>query len=196
MTRITTLQKIQKVLFDDIEDIRGVKKGIGNVELTPAEERKLIQYRAAFTFWLEKPELSDKKIVDFLKTHFDISPSPAYEIVFALKSILGNVRNADKEWNRYTVIEMAKKAYALAESQEDYKGMVMAATTIGKFTKLDKPDDNDVPWSEMIPPSFEPSYDIAILDPKLKIENLTEKRKQLREKYKGNIEVQDAEIIE
>lgn len=195
MTKITTLEKIQKVLFADIDDIRE-KNETGQITLSPAEERKLVQYRAAFTYWLEKPELSDKKISEFLQSSFNISPAPAYEIVFALKTILGNVRNASKEWQRYTVIEMAKKSFALAETKEDYKAMALAASVIGKFTKLDKNENEEIPYEQIIPPSFEPSSEISILDPKLKIENLTEKRRKLREKYKGNYEIQDAEIIE
>ncbi|MEI7597281.1 MAG: hypothetical protein WCK02_16145 [Bacteroidota bacterium] len=188
---VLTVARIERILFHEFEADNATPQ-----ELTPNEKEKILQYRAAFTYWLEKPELSDNKIIEFLNVHYSLNRIQANHIVFALKSILGNVRNASKEWQRYTLIEMAKKIWVIAEVQQDVKGMAMAANLLGKYTKLDKNEQDEIPYDQIIPPSFEPSADISVLDERLKIPNLEEKRAKLRNKYKADLShIEDAEII-
>jgi len=57
---------------------------------------------------------------------------------------------------------------------------------IGKYTRADKEDDV-FDWNEMIPPSFEPTDDITVLEGIREIPNLEEERRRFREKFKGNL---------
>ena len=56
------------------------------------------------------------------------------------------------------IIEGAKKAFDIAKTNEDAKGMAAALDKIGKYTMADKPD-NDFDWQQMIPLDIEPSAD-------------------------------------
>lgn len=187
------VQKIEKLMFEDIDPENLLTK-----DLSDEQKAMLLQYRCAFTYWLEHPVVSDKRVVEHLRVHFpSLNEWTAKYTVNSVKKILGNVNNATKEWHRYTVIEMAKKIWATAEAQEDVKGMSMAANLLGKYTKLDKNEQDEIPYDQIIPPSFEPSADIAVLNPKLKIDNLEETKRKLREKYKSdNAFIEDAEVIE
>ena len=59
----------------------------------------------------------------------------------------------------------------------------MAFDKLAKYFKLDKDDEEPIPWDKLIPPDFELSDDVRVLDHKLHIPNLEEKRTRLREKY-------------
>jgi hypothetical protein len=155
--------------------------------------------REGFTYWLEKPELTDSKVVDFLMSEFGVTKTTAYNDLFGIKKLLGNVRNAAKEWNRYTVVEMCKKAYKVAEAQDDAKGMAMAADKIGKYTKCDQNENEEIPWERIAVPNFEPVPDITVLaDMDKRLTPIEEEHRQkLRAKYKGlEATAEEAEIIE
>lgn len=195
MGKMTTYEKIEKYLFTDNEEIKSKSRARNEVEMSPKEMEILMRARAAFVYWLERPELPDSEIVNYLMREFKLSKSPAYNDMFAIKKLLGNVENAKKEFNRYTVIQMCKKAYQLAETQDDAKAMVMAADKIGKYTKCDQNEMEEVPWDQIIPANFEPTSDISVLDESLKLKDIAETRRMLRKKYRGE-EVEDAEVID
>jgi hypothetical protein len=71
--------------------------------------------------------------------------------------------------------------------------MIMAADKIGKYTMLDKDDSERMPWNEIVPPEFEASSDINVLNPKLFSPDIEERRKKLRAKYSG---AEDVEFTE
>lgn len=176
---ITTAEKIERNLFSDH----------GNqVILTPKEQEIQARYKGIFTMWLNKPELRESKIVEWAMKAFHIEKSAAWRDVSAVKAILGNVRNASKEWQRYMVIDMLKTAYELAKTQKDPKAMAIAADKLGKYTKLDQEEGEPMPWDQIIPPTFEPVGEIEVLDQSLVDSDIEEKRARLRAKYKGQIE--------
>jgi len=172
--KLTLFDKIQKSLFSDTED---QLEGLSARDL---EIRK--RYMSAFTVWLENPTYTDKQIANHLKVTFKIENSQAYRDIGNLRIMLGNVRNAGKEWHRFTVIQMAKDAYALAVKQHDAKAMAVAAGVYGKYTRCDQIEADQMPWDSVIPPEFEPSPDVTILGFK-KIANSEERRKKIMRKY-------------
>jgi len=195
MSKLTTFDKIQKYFTTDIDEIRGKSKARNEVEMSPKEIEILMRARAAYFFWLEKPELPDSMVVDFLMREFHIEKTTAYNDMFAIKTVMGNINNCAKEFNRYTVIQMCKRAYKLAEELEDPKAMALAADKIGKYTKCDQNEADALPWDKILPPNFEPTADISVLDEKLKLKDLEATRQRLRLKYKGE-SIEEAEIID
>ena len=123
-----------------------------------------------------------------------MSRSQAYRDIHNVKVLLGNVRNATKEWHRYKLIAMLDKAYEFAERNRDAKGMIMAADKLGKYTQLDKEDTQKIPYDEIVPQPFEITDDVSVLGLK-PIENLKEKQRKMREKY-GAALIEDAEIVD
>ncbi len=188
MNKLTRFDRIQKHILSP-EDSRE--------ELSTKDLEILHRYEAAFAFWLNNPALDDKAIVSFMMNHCGISKSMAYNELSHLKRMMGCVRTASKEWYRHMVIEMCREAYRLAKARNDAKAMALAADKIGKYTKLDKDEQEQLPWDEILPPNFEPQADITILGlPKM--DNIEQTRKKLRNKLLKRFDnsfVEDAEIL-
>lgn len=163
--------------------------------LSPVELDIKDRLVAGYTYWIENPTMADSKIVEFIRNTFNISIRQAYADVESIRRMLGNIRNAHKEWNRFVVIEMCKQAFEMAKNEKDAKGMASAADKLGKYTRCDQVDEDQLPWDQLIPPNFEPSTDVTILgfkhDP-----HLDQKRKALRRKYMPEEEITDAEILD
>ncbi len=83
------------------------------------------------------------------------------------------------------------------EDDEDKYNVIYALDKLGKYWKLDKDDADHVDFSKIIPPSFEPSDDITLVKGVVKIENIDEYRKCLRQRLGVTTKnIQDAQIIE
>ena len=114
-----------------------------------------------------------------------------------LNRLVGNIRLAAKSWYRYIIVEGGKKAFHLAINNNDAKGAAAALDKIGKYTRADKEDDS-FDYSQLIPPSFEPTDDVSVLEGIEPIENLEQYRSEFRNTFKGMLAKQSisAQIIE
>lgn len=189
MNNETRLDRIQKSMFSDPEETKDL--------LSPKDMELKLRYEKTFTHWITNPHFDDKRIVRFIMNEFGISKTMAYDDLKVVKSFLGNVRLASKEWYRHMVIEMCRKAYNVAEARHDAKAMAMAADKIGKYTKLDKDEAEALPWEMLIPPNFEPDPDPTILGLP-SVDNIDEKRLALRAKYLAMYDpkyIQDAVLV-
>lgn len=186
-----TYDKIEKHLFDNKETALQY--------LTPTQYEVKKRLMITVTKILDNPIYLDKEMVEFIENGCGgkcktVSKSQAYRDMKAIKKYVGSIELYAKNWYRYLIIEGAKKAYIIAESQKDSKGMAAALDKIGKYTRADKEDDN-FDYSQMIPPAFEPSDDAKLLENIKQIENLEEKRKQFREIFKSRM-LQNAQTIQ
>lgn len=188
--KLTLFDRIQLHLFDDNDKLPD------HIRFSENELVIKKRYLTVFTFWLEKPTLSDKKIVQFMVSNLGFSKSQAYRDISKIKILLGNVRNANKEWQRYKLIAMLDKAFELAEARKNPDAMIKAAHVLGKYTQLDKEEAQAIPYDEIVPQSFEPTGDISVLgiEP---MKDLKERQRRLREKY-GSTKIEEAayEMIE
>jgi hypothetical protein len=184
---LTLVEKIWTVLYKKPEDV--------DIQFTPQELTIKAMYESVFAKWLEDPSLQDKEIVQYIENEFSRSQTQAYRDIAIIKQVLGNIKNASKEWHRYMVIETLKEALAMAKRKNNYIGMIIAADKLGKYTKLDKEEAEEIPWADIVPPTFEPTDDITVLGLD-KIPNLTERRKQLEKRYlTKKINIPEAEVI-
>ena len=176
------MDKYYDVLFRDFDETK---------HLTPAERDRLKRYRSAFTLSLEQPSIPDTELCNFLTEEFAISRSQAYVDLGNIRILLGNIKNAGKEWIRYLVNEELK---AVIEEARDLgkKGLdkrINAAAVLARYNRLDKEDQPELPWEELIPQSIEPTSDPTVL--KIKpLDNKEETIRNLYEKYKGDIEIE------
>lgn len=181
---LTFFDRLQLHLFDDEHDMPA------ETIFSPYELEIRRRYMTVFTYWLEKPTLSDKKIIQFMITSLGLSKSQAYRDLPNIKLLLGNVRNAAKEWQRYKLITMLDKAYEFAEAKKNPMAMIMAADKLGKYTNLDKEEGDRIPYDEIVPQSFEPTGDVSVLGI-TPLPNLKERQRKLREKY-GSTLIEEA----
>ncbi len=171
----TTYDKIEQSLFKDKDEIRF---------LTPREEEIRKRMMLCVAMKMEKPLIEDSELVSFLMngcggTTDPISQSQAYRDLGMIHRLVGNISLAAKSWYRYMIVEGAKKAYAMAIDKGDAKGAAAALDKLGKYTRADKEDDK-YDFERMIPPSFEPSDDVTLIEGLEPIANLEERRKELR----------------
>ncbi len=185
---LTTFEKIQMYLLEDVDKIPLHHA----FNLTELKLKKI--YSGIFTYWIDRPTLSDKKIFNFIVNEYGFSRQTAYKYLNAVKILLGNVRNANKQWQRFKVIAMLDRAYEVAERRNDAKAMILAADRLGKYTQLDKEDTLKIPYDEIVPQNWIISDDVTILglEP---IEDLHAKQKELRIKY-GSTAIEEATLID
>ena len=186
------LEKIHTHLFASPEELPQV--------FDKAQQDIVIRFRAAFVKWLSEPHLRDIQIIDYLKNEYGVSDTQAYRDLPKIKSLIGNVTNAGKEFQRYRASEMILKGYETAKnaaSHLDVKqamAMIRAGEALVKVHKLDKEEMDNIPWGEIIPIELEPTTDVSVMNRK-KIENLEELQAKLRRKYGGQ-PIEDTTFIE
>lgn len=185
--------KIKKYLFCDKEECKGV--------LTSHEMEMKQRTMLCVTKLMDKPTTLDSEIVEFLMCGCDgtcacVGRSQAYRDIAFVRSIIGNVRLASKAWLRYTIQQGALDTYKKAMEHDDYRSAAASLNVLGKYTRCDKEDDA-MDWSEMLPPSFEPSDDITLvegLEP-IPTQELEAHRKKLRSLFKDRLK-KDSEPAE
>lgn len=159
--------------------------------LTAQEVQAKRRYELCITRRMDNPLTLDRDLVEYLQQGCDgivepVSKSQAYRDVAAITQITGNIALASKNWYRHLIIEGAKEIYAMAMRKEDSKGAAAALDKLGKYTRCDK-DDEAMDWSEMLPPVFEPSDDLTLIDglKAIPTDELEARRKHLRELFLG-----------
>jgi hypothetical protein len=172
---LTAFEKISHNLFRSQSE--------AEIALTADEQKVRERYMLYVTKMLEFPQIPDTSMVNYIREMSGIEKSQAYRDLSNVKIIVGNIKNASKEWNRYMVIEGLKKSYIRAIEKKNLIAEIAALTSIGKFSMLDKEDQDKIPWEELIPAEFEMSEDVSILSEKLAKPNTEERRKALREQY-------------
>ena len=191
-----SLDKVLKHLYDDVDTLKGV--------LTQNEIDMKTRFMLSVTRKLDHPLTTDQDLVTFLMSGCNgttkaVSRSQAYRDIAAINLITGNIQLASKNWMRHMIVEGAKEIYQKALSRGDFKGAAAALDKLGKYTRCDK-EDETIDWSEMLPPVFEPSDDITLIDglDVMEGKDIEKERKRLRSLFNrlSADDVQDAEVIQ
>ena len=187
--------------FKKIESVLYMKESEAAEQLTPFENERRKRWMYCINQKMEDPLLPDRILVETLEAGYSglfspVAKSTAYRDLAAVQKILGNIQLAAKNWYRYMIIEGAKKAFDLAYTRKDAKGMAAALDKIGKYTMADKPD-NDFDWSQMIPLDIEPSADPDLLESIEPILDVESRRRELRALFKSDLKSRatDAEEV-
>lgn len=194
MEKKDTYQKIERALFKDKEE--------AGLTLTAKEMEIRQRMMLCVSKKMDNPFVDDAELVNFLMHGCGglaepVSQSQAYRDLAMASRLVGNVQLAAKNWYRYMIVEGAKKAYAMAMDKGDAKGAAAALDKLGKYTRCDKEDDR-FDFEKMIPPSFEPSDDVTLIEGLEPIDNLEERRKELRRLAKNLVadKATEATIVE
>lgn len=187
--------KVKKYLFADNHECAGV---LSSREMGLKQRAML-----CVTKLMDKPTTPDSEIVEYLMGGCDgtcacVGRSQAYRDLAFIRSIVGNIQLASKAWLRYTIQQGALSVYKSAYEGNDYRSAAAALNVLGRYTRCDKEDDS-MDWSEMLPPSFEPSDDITLvegLEP-IPVQELESRRKKLRSLFKEKLskEAEPAEEV-
>lgn len=182
----TTYDKIERALFKSESE--------ASLILSKAELEIKNRIMLCVSKKMEDPLFEESKLVSFLTggcggTCTPVSQSQAYRDLAMVSRLVGNITLSSKAWYRYMIVESCKKGIKLAEEERDAKGMAANADKIGKYTRSDKEDDA-FDWSTMVPPSWEPSDDVTLLEGIQPIANLEEERTKFRSLFINQMQKQ------
>lgn len=164
------------------------------------EQNIVIRFRGAFTKWISEPHLRDIQVINFLENEYGISEAQAYRDLPRIKVLVGNVRNASKEFQRYRASEMILKGYQVAAdaaSNTEVKqamAMIRAGEALVKVHSLDKNEMDYIQFEDIVPLELEPSTDISVIG-RIPVPNLEELKAKLRKKY-GVQQIEDIEFTD
>jgi hypothetical protein len=176
-----TYERIERALYKDHDESALI--------LTSREMEIKARMMLCVSKRMESPLIEDSELVNFLMHGCGgqaepVSKSQAYRDIAMLNRLVGNIQLAAKSWYRYMIVEGGKKAFQLAIDSGDAKGAAAALDKIGKYTRSDKEDDA-LDYSQLIPPSFEPSDDVTLLEGLEPIDNLEQERQDFRSQFKN-----------
>jgi hypothetical protein len=178
MPRPGTLETCRKYLYTDADQI------------PDAYRDHVLRVRVGFTYWYEYPTKPRGEVKEHLVKTFGVTAKTAYEDIQIIEVLLGNIKNPEKAWIRYRVNSMLEQAYSIAEIKKDPKAMAIAADKMGRYNQLHLPDNETMPYGDIVPQNFEPTDDPSSLGIK-KIPDLRERKRKLLEKYAQDIEAID-----
>ena len=192
-TELALINKIDQHLFDSSENAENV--------LSKDEIQIKTRWMALYAANLENPLMTSDQKIDFLTsggggTFQPVSKSVAYSDIRAVNILLGNIQTASKNWLRHIFIENILQLIEHANNYGSISDRVKVLDKLGKYAKLDQDDTDQFDFSKIIPPSFEPSDDVTLVEGAVKIENVAEYRKKLRQKFGKVGQIVDAQIIE
>lgn len=184
------MQRNKDTLLEKLHDYLFASREVCEVVFDKDQQEVVLRYRAAFTKWLSEPFLRDNQMISYLKVAFGIGEAQAYRDLSRIKSLIGNVHNAGKEFQRHRATEMILKGYDMAAEADSHlevkqaMAMIRAGEALVRVHKLDKDEIERIPWEDIIPLQLEPTTDISVIGRK-RIENLEELQQKLRRKYGG-----------
>ena len=186
----STYDRIERALFKDREEASSI--------LSQREMEIKKRMMLCVSKKMEDPLIQDTELVNFLMNGCGgntdaVSQSQAYRDIGMINRLVGNIQLAAKAWYRYMIGEGGKKAFNMAIDKEDAKGAAAALDKIGKYTRSDK-EDEKFDYSQLIPPSFEPSDDVTLLEGLEPIEDLEGTRSEMRSRFKGMLSKKAVDI--
>ncbi|WP_368122405.1 hypothetical protein [Bacteroides thetaiotaomicron] len=186
----STYDRIERALFKDREEASSI--------LSQREMEIKKRMMLCVSKKMEDPLIQDTELVNFLMNGCGgnadaVSQSQAYRDIGMINRLVGNIQLAAKAWYRYMIVEGGKKAFNMAIDKEDAKGAAAALDKIGKYTRSDK-EDEKFDYSQLVPPSFEPSDDVTLLEGLELIEDLEGTRSEMRSRFKGMLSKKAVDI--
>nr|DAY94263.1 MAG TPA: hypothetical protein [Caudoviricetes sp.] len=151
-----TLEICKSSLWDDINTMN--EKGVPAIL-----QERILRIRDMYNMWLQFPSKKDQEIVTELIQRYGVHKSAAYEDIRIIKTLLGDLNKASKDYHRWKFNNMILKAYEIAERRKDSKSMVAASDKYAKYNQLDKEDILDNPWEIIAVQPFEPTSDPTVI---------------------------------
>lgn len=178
MSKRDTLDTISQALLDP------------SVELNSEEMIIISRLRDTYTFWLEKPTLTDSNIRDYLMANHKVSKSQAYRDIGHIKMILGNIPVATKEFYRYKANHILDEAHtaAMAGNDKKAKALTKIAEAIAYNNRTNEDDGEKLPFDKIVPQDLSFSVDPQVAGVKI-IPGVTDKAKRTLAKYEDDMEL-------
>lgn len=105
-----------------------------------ATSRHILRLRDIYNYWLSFPSKRDRDIVAELRMRYGLSDTAARQDLRLVKELLGEFQKVSKDYMRYRVTMMLRRAYEKADAANNTRDMVAAAKALTDVHRLDKDD--------------------------------------------------------
>lgn len=175
-------------LFTDVDKMR-------QLAIPQQTINHIVRLRDLYNRMLAHPTSTDRSMVEHLCTAYGIGSTKAREDLRIVKSLLGNMQRASKDYHRFRFISMIEETYEKARDAENLTAMADAAGKYARYTQLDKPDEADLQLDTLRPQSLEFTDDVTTLGI-ARVAGIKEKKKRLLDKYMSDdvVDVKAEEI--
>ena len=153
------------------------------------EIRMIYRYRSIYTKWYSEPMFPERLLVEYIVNEFDVSAQTAHKDIANVKILLGNVKNASKEFFRHAANEMLREAIELVQDADTALEVkkaevyIKAALSLVDINKLKVEEGNDLKWSEIKPVTLEVTQNVEEIGITKKTDNVEALKRKLRKKY-------------
>jgi len=161
------------------------------------QAERLLRLRDMYNWILENPSSSDRDFVSVLMSRHGVEKTRAYEDLGIIKAILPNFHKTARDFARWKFNEMILETYKMAKARKDTKTMERAATSYGKYNRIDADDeDKELPFDMIVVQPFTATDDPSVLGIN-KTPGIKDRIRQLIDKYsKETIDILDVEYEE
>ncbi len=187
MSQQDNVELYSQILFMPDEEIAKKK-------LPARVTERIGRIRQTYNYWCRYPNKSEKDIQEYIRAHWDVGRSVAYQDYWLIKTLLGSFQQSSRDYHRWRFNTLIMEQYYKSVEQNDTKSAIAALNAYAKYNKLDAPDDAGHDYDLITPQTFEPSSDPTTIGIK-PVKDLDNKVRRLIQKYNqedlDKIEVED-----
>lgn len=171
---LSGLEACYQDLFSDLKDLE--------LKYNKETVAKVVRVRDMYLHILKTPSMTDSEVIRTFTARYKISRPTAYSDLSVVKALLPMLSKEAREFHRWRTLEMLLETYRIAKAKMDVRTMERTASSYGKYTNSDKPDEETIDMSKVIPVQWIPTDDPTVLGlPKL--ENREEKIRELLNEF-------------
>lgn len=170
----STLALCQKHLFTDKDELAKLYE--------ESVVSRVLRIRQMYEWRIAHPSEPDRKLVEEEICRFRISQRQAYSDLGVIKQLAPMLSKASREFHLWRTNEMLLETYNKAKRRNNTKDMLNAADKYARYNRVDREEDTDMPYDEIVVQPFCATDDPRVLGIK-PIPNIGSRIKQLLEKY-------------
>lgn len=157
---------------------------------------KMLRIRDEYQWMLANPDAKDRQFVDEFASRYNASPRLVYGDLALVKQLLPALTSSSRDYHRWRTNQMLIETYQMAKKRKDTKTMERAASSYGKYNRVDLEDEQVMPYDMIVVQPFTATQDPSVLGIK-PIPNIDEVIKNTIAKYaKESRDIEDVEYEE
>lgn len=169
------IQRTQRFLFASTDEMQ-------RAHLSAPVVARLLRIRDIYSYWLVNPNLPEREIIKELRARYHLSATAAYEDLRLVKICLGNLNQNTIDYYRWLFLQRCEESFQMARKYEDPKAFAATLATLGKYTRLDTPENERPDYSQIVPQQFDITSDPEAAGFK-RIPDIEKKVKKLLSRY-------------
>lgn len=173
----SALEACHKDLFTDAEELG---------RIYPKDTvAKILRVRDMYLHMLRTPSLTDSEIIRTFTARYKVTRPTAYSDLAVVKGLLPMLNKEAREFHRWRTLEMLLETYRIAKAKMDVRTMERVSSTYGRVTNADRPEEQTIDISKIVPVQWVPTDDPTVLGlPRL--ENREQKIKELLKEFSSS----------